>query len=103
MSVSASRHSVRRVVTSAPTVAAATSEVLRLASVDVVAPVLLVESLVAPIVALVVELLEGSVEEAMVLLFSLVLEVVGSAGDVVLVELDVEPVAATEPVADVVD
>lgn len=83
--------------------AAATSEVLRLASVDVVAPVLLVESLVAPIVALVVELLEGSVEEAMVLLFSLVLEVVGSAGDVVLVELDVEPVAATEPVADVVD
>ena len=71
-----------RVVTSAPTVAAATSEVLRLASVDVVAPVLLVESLVAPIVALEVELVDGSVVAATALLFSLV----GSAG-VVVVEL----------------
>lgn len=74
---------------------------LRLASVEVVAPVLLVESLVAPIVALVVERVEGSVVEATVLLFSLVVEVAGSAGEVVLVELEVEPVAATEPVAEV--
>ena len=69
-----------RVVTSAPTVAAATSEVLRLASVDVVAPVLLVESLVAPIVALEVELVDGSVVAATAFLFSLVVELVGSAG-----------------------
>ncbi len=77
-----------RVVTSAPTVAAATSEVLRLASVDVVAPVLLVESLVAPIVALEVELVDGSVVAATAFLFSLVVELVGSAGvGVVVVEL----------------
>jgi len=69
-------------------VAAATSEVLRLAAVEVVAPVWLAE---------------GSVVEATVLLFSLVVEVVGSAGGVVLVEPDVEPVAATEPVAEVVE
>lgn len=52
----------------------------------------------APAVALVLELAAGSVVEATVLWFSpRVVEVAGSAGDVVRGELDVELVAATEP------
>lgn len=52
ISASPSRHSVMRVLTSVPLVADAMSVVLRLVSVEAVAPVLLVDSLVAPTVLL---------------------------------------------------
>ncbi len=78
-----------RVVTSAPVVAANCAEP-RVVSVEVVAPVWLVDSLVAPTVALVVEVdVLGEVVAATVVWFSLVVAVVGSVCGLVLAVDDV--------------